>query len=156
VAIEKSTTFVCYQTHMWKIGTGNGWTTSTLPLNLTRGKYKMEVDIIDSPTGSIMVGFSKEGLDLRTKYVGQVENSWSYSVDGKKFTNGGYEGFGPTAKKGDKITIKFNYDSPIVRIYKNRGLFGYFHDIPFQNNDIRFCVSLRDICDHVKVCVTVK
>jgi hypothetical protein len=50
IGVEKSE--VMHLAELWKVGTSCGWTSSQLPVNLTKGKYKIEVEIIDSPAGN--------------------------------------------------------------------------------------------------------
>jgi hypothetical protein len=51
VGVEKS--FISYQAHLWKVGAAAGWTSSQLPLNLPKGRYKIEVEIVESASNSI-------------------------------------------------------------------------------------------------------
>ena len=51
VGVEKAA--VTYQTHLYKLGAAAGWSSSQLPINLTRGRYTIEVELKESTTGSI-------------------------------------------------------------------------------------------------------
>lgn len=51
MGVEKSS--VNYHAHFYKIGTGHGWTSSQLPINLTKGKYKIELELKESSSGNI-------------------------------------------------------------------------------------------------------
>jgi hypothetical protein len=78
----------------------------------------------------MMIGFAKEGTNLLATHVGAVANSWSYYChSGVKYTCGNTTGFGPSAKKGDKVTMKFSFDDPKVQVYKNDALMGYINGI---------------------------
>lgn len=85
-----------------------------------------------------MIGFAREGSNLKTAHVGSVANSWSYySNNGQKYISGANTPFGPPAKKGDTITLKLNTGTNIVKFYKNNILFGSMGGI-LHNNNISF------------------
>lgn len=80
-----------------------------------------------------MIGFAPEGTNLKTVYVGNVANSWSYyAQNGTKYISGANSAFGPPAKKGDNITVHLDVDTTIVKYFKNGSLMGYISGI--QNN----------------------
>lgn len=77
-----------------------------------------------------MLGFAQQGTNLTADYVGHVANSWGYYCsNGQKHIAGANSAFGPTARTGDKIIMKFSFDNPTVRVFKNTYLIGYLPDI---------------------------
>ncbi len=49
---SKSQTAMTLSAKLFKSG-GNGWTTNTLPINLTKGRYSIEVEVLETVCGSI-------------------------------------------------------------------------------------------------------
>eukprot|EP00026_Physarum_polycephalum_P014748 Phypoly_transcript_15296.p1 GENE.Phypoly_transcript_15296~~Phypoly_transcript_15296.p1 ORF type:complete len:182 (+),score=33.97 Phypoly_transcript_15296:60-605(+) len=132
VGVEKSV--ISYSADIHKLGNANGWTSSQLPLNLTKGKYKIELDIVGSPSNNIMIEFAKEGTNLLANHTGAVANSWGYyCANGNKYVVGTASVCGQSAKAGEKITLKFSFDNPTVRVFKNNALVGYMDSI--QNKE---------------------
>lgn len=79
-----------------------------------------------------MIGFAKNDTTLAGTYPGAVANSWGYfCANGNKYAAGTITAFGPSARTGDKIVMKFSFADPIVRVFKNGGLAGYISDILF-------------------------
>jgi len=155
VGVEKAS--VNYEARFYKLGAAAGFTSSQLPINLTRGKYKIELEVKESATGYVCIGFAQAGTNLLANYVGAVANSWCYyGQNGQKYIAGAASAFGPNVRSGDKITMKFSFDSPSVRVFKNAGLIGYLNDIPFQNNNIRVFVTMYQPGENVIVRVRVR
>eukprot|EP00026_Physarum_polycephalum_P010361 Phypoly_transcript_10522.p2 GENE.Phypoly_transcript_10522~~Phypoly_transcript_10522.p2 ORF type:complete len:168 (+),score=15.90 Phypoly_transcript_10522:579-1082(+) len=154
LCVEERTT--TYQAHIYKAGAGDGWSSSQLPINLTKATYQFDVELTASSTGHVMIGFAPEGTNLLTTYVGSVANTWSYHChNGYQYTSGAASGFGPSTRTGDKVTMKFSFEDTRVKVFKNDALMGYINDIPFQNNNIRFFVSLHHPGEHVKARVVI-
>jgi len=154
-AVDKVDT--TYRATVHKLGPTGGWTTNQFPILLTQGKYKIELEILNSPSNYIMIGFAQQNLDLKAKHVGGVADSWSYYCsNGTKYIAGGATPFGPTATKGDKITLKFSFEKPTVMFYKNGTLFGKLPDIPFRSNTIKLCVSVYSPGDVARISMNVR
>lgn len=44
---------ITHKAKFFKTGTANGWSTSTFPIPLTRAKYKVELEVKETPNGCI-------------------------------------------------------------------------------------------------------
>jgi len=158
VGIDESsvTTTTTYKAQLYKSGPSDGWTTITLPVPITKGKYEIDLEVIASLHSHIMLGFAKDGVNLKNGHAGQVASSWSYFfANGMKYTEGNAVPWGPRISAGDHFTMKFSFEAPTVLLYKNGAPFGTMADIPFQNTDLRFCVSLHHIGDYCGISVSV-
>ena len=77
-----------------------------------------------------MIGFAATGTNLLVSHVGAVANSWSYyCANGNKYISGAASAFASNARTGDKIIMKFSFDSPTVKVFKNTVLVGYISGI---------------------------
>jgi len=150
-AVDKVST--TYQAIIHKAGGVAGWATTQFPTPFTQGKYRIELEILDSlSNNTIMIGFAQQNVNLKAKHVGVVADSWSYYCsNGTKYIAGAATPFGPAATKGDKITLKFSFAKPTVKFYKNGRFFGSLPDIPFQSNTVKLCVSVHSHGDIVRI-----
>ncbi len=56
IGVIDSKTVTTYSAKLFKEGASNGWTTNTLPFNLTKGSYSIEVEVLETINGHIFIG----------------------------------------------------------------------------------------------------
>jgi hypothetical protein len=53
LGVEESKCTTTYEATIYKLGSGDGWTSSQLPINLTKAEYQIDVEIKQSQSGRI-------------------------------------------------------------------------------------------------------
>jgi hypothetical protein len=74
MGVEKSS--ISYQANFYKLGNSSAWTSSQLPINLTKGKYKIELELVNS-SSRILHSFH---LFISRPWVSQIPHIYPQSV----------------------------------------------------------------------------